>query len=106
MQLNKAISHLERFVKILRNLILLLTLILAISLHAGAEQGKPFCEDWGELNTLLKQRPNDLDIQALHALKTRLCEKVWDGKMTEERASKIYEHRWKAIIKQMSVVSS
>ncbi len=46
----------------------------------------------------LKKKPNDMEVQALHALRIGLCAKVDRGQITLEGATKIFESAREAII--------
>ena len=84
----------------MRKLIVTL-IILLIPLAAMAE--KNYCHDpvsQAEWEELVNKYPNDMGIQALHALRIGLCQKVDDDVLTVQEATKIFENMRQALIKR------
>jgi hypothetical protein len=62
-----------------------------------------YCHDeksWKEWDTLVEKNPNDMEIQALHALRIGLCVKVDRDGITLEQATEIFESAREAIIQK------
>jgi len=73
-------------------LIFLITLFSCQSLPAQ-DQPHNYCNDsesWKEWDDLVMKYPDDIDIQALHALRVGLCAKVSVGSISFEMASDIF----------------
>ena len=73
--------------------ILILMLISALQNTALAET-ENYCSDpesWKQWNELVQKHPNDLEVQALHALRIGLCVKIENGSTTPEQAIEIFE---------------
>jgi len=84
----------------MRKLILILT-ILFLPLSALAE--KNFCHDPesnAEWEELINKYPEDMGIQALHALRIGLCQKVDDDVLTIPEATKIFEDMRQALVER------
>ncbi|MDZ7761717.1 MAG: hypothetical protein U5L00_15850 [Desulfovermiculus sp.] len=65
---------------------------------------KNFCHDPesnAEWEELINKYPNDMGIQALHALRIGLCQKVDDDVLTIPEATKIFEDMRKALIERL-----
>ncbi len=54
-------------------------------------------EKWDEL---VEKNPNDIEVQALHALRIGLCAKVDRGGITLDQATEIFESAREAIIQK------
>ena len=79
-----------------------LLLIFAIYCASFAES-KNYCHDqksWKEWDALVKKNPNDMEVQALHALRIGLCVKVDKGEIALEQATQIFESAREAIIEK------
>jgi len=89
-----------------RFLILILCLLmLACSQapQAGKDKEANYCHDPdanAEWDRLLARNPDDMEIQALHALRIGLCQKVDEGHLTIEQATKIFEAMRAALVKK------
>ena len=51
-------------------------------------------------DALVERSPNDMEVQALHALRIGLCAKVDRGEITLEQATEIFESAREAIIQK------
>ena len=63
------------------------------------------CKDpstWDHWNRLIARHPDDMSLQALHALRIGLCQKVDKGNLTVEQATTIFETVRKALIEQQA----
>ena len=81
-------------------LILLITLISCQSFLAQ-DQPHNYCNDkesWKEWDDLVLKYPNDMDIQALHALRVGLCVKVKNGTISFELATEIFNNMHEMVI--------
>ena len=77
-----------------------LILIFCSSVYAESEN---YCHDeksWKEWDALVEKDPNDMEVQALHALRIGLCAKVDRGGITLDQATKIFESAREAIIQK------
>ena len=66
-------------------------------------EGENYCKDkesWKEWDALVERNPNDMEVQALHALRIGLCVKVDRGGITLDRATEIFESAREAIIQK------
>ncbi len=66
-------------------------------------EGENYCKDkgsWQEWDVLVEKNPNDMEVQALHALRIGLCVKVDRGGITIDRATEIFESAREAIIQK------
>ena len=80
----------------------LLFLILVVHSVSSAES-ENYCHDkesWKEWDTLVEKNPNDMEVQALHALRIGLCVKVDKGQITLEQATEIFKSAREAIIEK------
>ena len=62
-----------------------------------------YCHDeksWAEWDQIIAKNPNDMEIQALHALRIGLCAKVDRGEITLEQATEIFESAREAIVQK------
>jgi hypothetical protein len=78
-------------------------IVLLIPLAALAETN--YCHDPkanAEWEELIENHPNDMQVQALHALRIGLCQKVDNDVLTIPKATKIFEDMRKALIKHRS----
>ena len=85
-----------------KKLILGLVSILVFSGSVYA-QSENYCHDkesWKEWDALIEKNPNDMEVQALHALRIGLCVKVDKGGITLEQATEIFESAREAIIQK------
>ena len=81
-------------------IILLLVLVFNNLLAAESEN---YCHDeesWQEWDALVEKNPNDMEVQALHALRIGLCAKVDRGEITQDQATEIFESAREAIIQK------
>ena len=85
-------------------LIPFLCLTLATHLAIASENYCNDPESWQEYEALVAKYPNDLDVQALHALRIGLCFKVERGDLTVEQATDIFENAREAIIEKKKAV--
>ncbi len=79
-----------------------LSLILLFCSFIYAES-ENYCHDqesWKEWDALVERNPNDIEVQALHALRIGLCVKVDKGEITLDRATEIFESAREAIIQK------
>jgi hypothetical protein len=79
-----------------------LSLILVFCSLVYAET-ENYCHDqesWKEWDALVERNPNDIEVQALHALRIGLCVKVDKGGITLEQATAIFESAREAIIQK------
>jgi len=53
-----------------------------------------------EWDRLLAKHPDDMEIQALHALRVGLCQKVDEGHLSIEQATNIFEAMRMALVKK------
>lgn len=86
----------------MRKLILTL-MILLLPLSALAE--KNYCHDPesnAEWEELIEKKPDDMQVQALHALRIGLCQKVDNDVLTIPEATRIFENMRMALIKHRS----
>ncbi len=81
-------------------LVLLLLLVLASKSAVATENYCKDRESWKEWEALVEKYPNDLDVQALHALRIGLSVKVERGDLTVEQATLIFERARDAIIRK------
>ena len=87
---------------ITKGLLIGLSLILVLSSLVYAESDN-YCHDeksWKEWDALIEKNPNDMEVQALHALRIGLCAKVDRGEITLEQATGIFESAREAIIQK------
>ena len=62
-----------------------------------------YCKDpesWKQWDALIQKYPDDLDIQALHALRLGLCAKIERGDITVEDSITIFENAREAIFEK------
>ena len=79
-----------------------LSLIL-VCCSLGYAESENYCHDeksWKEWDALVEKNPNDMEVQALHALRIGLCAKVDRGGITLEQATEIFESAREAIIQK------
>ena len=79
-----------------------LSLILVFCSLVYAES-ENYCHDkesWKEWDILVEKNPNDMEVQALHALRIGLCAKMDKGGITLEQATEILESAREAIIEK------
>ena len=77
-----------------------LSLILVFCSLVYAEN---YCHDeksWKEWDAIVEKNPNDMEVQALHALRIGLCAKVDRGGITLDQATKIFKSAREAIIQK------
>ena len=87
---------------IIKALLLLSGLLLAVHSISLAES-ENYCHDeksWKEWDALIEKNPNDMEVQALHALRIGLCAKVDRGQITLNQATEIFESAREAIIQK------
>ena len=79
-----------------------LSLILVFCGLVYAES-ENYCHDkksWKEWDAIVEKNPNDIEVQALHALRIGLCAKVDRGGITLDQATEIFESAREAIIQK------
>ncbi len=79
-----------------------LSLILVFCSLVYAES-ENYCHDqesWKEWDALVEKNPNDMEVQALHALRIGLCAKVDRGGISLEQATEIFESAREAIVEK------
>jgi hypothetical protein len=79
-----------------------LSLILVCCSLVYAES-ENYCHDeksWKVWDGLVEKNPNDMEVQALYALRIGLCAKVDRGGITLEQATEIFESAREAIIQK------
>ena len=89
------------------NKIMFLSLFfIFVAYSASFAESENYCHDemsWKEWDTLIENNPNDMELQALHALRIGLCVKVDRGEITLDQATEIFESAREAIIKKRKV---
>lgn len=81
-------------------LVCILATLLATSVSA-VDSETNYCHDpaaEAQWAAMLAKSPGDMDLQALHALRTGLCIKVDHGMLTVEQATAIFEKARHALI--------
>ena len=81
---------------------IILLLVLVFN-NSPAAESENYCHDqksWQEWDALVEKNPNDMEVQALHALRIGLCTKVDRGQITIEQATEIFESAREAIIQK------
>ena len=66
-------------------------------------QSENYCHNeksWAEWDKIIEKNPNDMEVQALHALRIGLCTKVDKDQITLEQATQIFESAREAIIQK------
>ena len=84
-------------------IILLLFVLLIDFNHPAFSEPQNHCDDqqsWKQWDALALKYPTDMDVQALHALRIGLCDKVELGTITLEQATDIFERIREAIVKK------
>jgi hypothetical protein len=79
-----------------------LFIIFAVYSVSFAES-ENYCHDeksWKEWDALVEKNPNDMEVQALHALRIGLCVKLDRGGITLDQATEIFESAREAIIQK------
>jgi hypothetical protein len=74
-----------------------------IAYSASSAEPENYCHDketWKEWDALIEKNPNDMEAQALHALRIGLCAKVDKSQITLEQATEIFESAREAIIQK------
>ncbi len=69
----------------------------------GYAESENYCHDkksWQEWDAIVEKNPNDMEVQALHALRIGLCAKVDRGGITLDQATEIFESAREAIIQK------
>jgi hypothetical protein len=86
------------------NKIMLLSLCLIFApFSVSYAESENYCNDeksWKEWDALIEKNPNDMEVQALHALRIGLCAKVDRGGITLDQATEIFESAREAIIEK------
>ena len=89
--------------RLLRFIVLLSIFFILVVSNASFAESENYCHDkesWKEWDALVEKNPNDMEVQALHALRIGLCVKVDRGGITLEQATEIFESAREAIIKK------
>ena len=87
-----------------------LIVMLFFCMVLGAQIGSAtenYCKDpesWKQWDALIQKHPNDLDIQALHALRLGLCAKIERGDITLEDSITIFENAREAIFEKKKLI--
>jgi hypothetical protein len=88
----------------IRKAIVFISLSLIFVFHGVIyAEGENYCHDeksWKEWDALVEKNPNDMEVQALHALRIGLCVKVDRGGITLDQATEIFESAREAIIQK------
>jgi hypothetical protein len=84
--------------------IMFLSLFLIFTVHSVSfAESENYCHDdksWKVWDALVEKNPNDMEVQALHALRIGLCAKVDRGGITLDQATEIFESAREAIIQK------
>jgi hypothetical protein len=87
-----------------RNTTIFISLCLIFAVYSASfAEPENYCLDkssWKEWDALIEKNPNDMEAQALHALRIGLCAKVDKGQITLEQATEIFESAREAIIQK------
>jgi len=84
-------------------IILFLVFIYTNSLYADPENYCRDQESWEEWDTIIEKNPDDMQVQALHALRIGLCVKVDRGEITLDQATEIFEAARETIVEKREV---
>jgi hypothetical protein len=88
----------------IRNTIMFLSLCLIFAVHSVSfAESENYCHDeksWKEWDSIASKNANDMEVQALHALRIGLCIKVDKGGITLDQATEIFESAREAIIQK------
>lgn len=88
----------------LRQSIVLVSLFLILVMHSALNaESENYCHNensWEEWEALIDKNPNDMEVQALHALRIGLCAIVDKGEITLEQAIEIFEGAREAIVQK------
>ena len=82
---------------------LIFTIALLVFIPSTPLAEKNYCHDpesKAEWEALVNKYPNDMGIQALHALRIGLCQKVDEDVLTVQEATNIFENMRQALIKR------
>ena len=88
---------------LIRSIVLYLLFLIFVVQSVSFAESENYCHDkesWKEWDTLVEKNPNDMEVQALHALRIGLCVKVDKGQITLEQATQIFESAREAIIEK------
>ena len=76
--------------------IFFVVLILCCGTVAWADDiGEKFCNDekvWDHFNNMVKEYPNDMSVQILHALKIGLCKKIQNNSISSSEALDLFNN--------------
>ena len=89
--------------RLLRFIVLLSIFFVLMVSNASFAESENYChnkEAWKEWDALVEKNPNDMELQALHALRIGLCVKVNRGGITLDQATEIFESARDAIIEK------
>jgi hypothetical protein len=88
----------------IRNTTMFISLCLIfVAYNASIAEPGNYCHDketWKKWDALIEKNPNDMEAQALHALRIGLCAKVDKSQITLEKATEIFESAREAIIQK------
>jgi len=84
-------------------IILFLVFVYNNSLYADPENYCYDKESWEEWDTIIEKNPDDMQVQALHALRIGLCVKVDRGEITLDQATEIFEAARETIVEKREV---
>ena len=87
--------------KTLSIILVLLTTLLSCQSLLAQDQPHNYCNDeesWKEWDDLVIKYPDDMDIQALHALRVGLCIKVRNGTISFAMATDIFNRMHEMVI--------
>ena len=82
--------------------VLTVLLYFASPLSPAADSSNT-CNDpdsWKEWNRLIAKYPQDMTVQALHALRIGLCLKIERGDLTVDQATEIFNRFWDEAIRE------
>ena len=88
----------------MKTLFIILILLATVIFHQpllAQDQPYNYCNDeesWKEWDDLVMKYPEDMDIQALHALRVGLCIKVENGTISFEMATDIFNRMHEMVI--------
>ena len=77
--------------------------LIFVAFSFSLAESENYCHDdksWKQWDALVKKNPNDMEVQALHALRIGLCAKVDRNLITLEQATEIFESARETIIQK------
>ena len=88
---------------LIRSIVLYSLFLILVVQSISFAESENYCHDeksWKEWDALVEKNPNDMEVQALHALRIGLCTKFDKGQITLEQATQIFESAREAIIEK------